>query len=411
MGVIPCKDKNVIRDLVTRYLAVANDPVMDARREQWRSVNSLRSGRPPIYMRGGRVWNEVPELELLECEDPFLRGHERGLRLELYRAGLNDDTVFTPWLTVRPVFECGGWGVSGKREQPEMAKGAWKDEYPLQTLDDIEKLREPWHGIDEERTAEHVAIMQDVCGDLITIDVNRSPAYLSFAGDISTSLGRLRGIENFMVDMYDNPDWLKRLSEFLGKGALRTHDQAEDAGDWGLTSHGNQAEPYVDELPDPKPNTNGVKRSQLWGYFAAQEFAWVSPEMHEEFLLQFQMPMMETFGLVAYGCCEDLTEKIDMLRKIPNLRRIAVTPQADVRRCSEQIGTDYTMSYRPNPADMLCCGYDEAKIERIVGDALQVFRGQSLDITLKDVDTAQCDPDRLGKWVALIHNVIDKYWD
>ena len=47
--------------------------------------------------------------------------------------------------------------------------------------------------------------------------------------------------------------------------------------------------------------------------------------MHEEFLFRYQLPIMEQAGLVAYGCCEDLTCKIDMLRQIPNLRRIAVS--------------------------------------------------------------------------------------
>ncbi len=41
-----------------------------------------------------------------------------------------------------------------------------------------------------------------------------------------------------------------------------------------------------------------------------------------------------------------------MLRQFPNLRNIVVTPRADVRRCAEQIGTDYVISWRPNPADM-----------------------------------------------------------
>ncbi|GAI58840.1 unnamed protein product [marine sediment metagenome] len=53
------------------------------------------------------------------------------------------------------------------------------------------------------------------------------------------------------------------------------------------------------------------------------------------------MMNQDKFGLVAYGCCEDLTYKVDMLRQIPNLRRIAVPPFADAAKCAEQIGRDY----------------------------------------------------------------------
>jgi len=77
------------------------------------------------------------------------------------------------------------------------------------------------------------------------------------------------------------------------------------------------------------PMVRGVTRAQLWGYMAAQEFTAVSPAMHEEFLLRYQLPILKQFGLVAYGCCEDLTKKIDMLRQLKNLRDIAVTPVAN----------------------------------------------------------------------------------
>ena len=69
------------------------------------------------------------------------------------------------------------------------------------------------------------------------------------------------------------------------------------------------------------------------------------PSDIEEFLLRYQLPILRRFGLTAYGWCEDLTHKIDMLRQIPNLRRIAVSPFAGVARCAEQIGADYALSF------------------------------------------------------------------
>ena len=72
-------------------------------------------------------------------------------------------------------------------------------------------------------------------------------------------------------------------------------------------------------------NSGPRKRKDLWGFCAAQEFTLVSPAFHEEFLLRYQRPIYEQFGLVHYGCCENLTHKIDMLRSIKNLRSIAVS--------------------------------------------------------------------------------------
>jgi hypothetical protein len=193
-------------------------------------------------------------------------------------------------------------------------------------------------------------------------------------------------------------------------GILRAHEQAEAAGDWGLGSHQNQAMPYAEELEDPAPNANGIVRRRLWGYMAAQEFAVVSPQMHEEFLLDYQLPILKSFGLAAYGCCEDLTRKIDMLRKIPNLRRIAVSPFADAPRCARQIGRDYVLSYRPSPADMVSYGLDPERIRSILTRDLEECRDTHVDVTLKDVETVQGDPGRVREWVRLTREVIDRIW-
>jgi len=209
--------------------------------------------------------------------------------------------------------------------------------------------------------------------------------------------------------MYDHPEWLHSLISFMSEGVTATHAQAEKAGDWGRSSGMNQAMPYAEELAPPKANERGVKRFELWGYMAAQEFTLISPEMHDEFLLRYQVPILEQFGLSAYGCCEDLSRKIGILRKIRNLRRIAVAPLADIERCSEAIGLDYVMSYRPNPAEMVSCGFREDRIRTMIARALEVFNGQYFDITLKDVHTCEHDPQRLKRWVQIVREEIDRH--
>jgi hypothetical protein len=128
--------------------------------------------------------------------------------------------------------------------------------------------------------------------------------------------------------------------------------------------------------------------------------------MFDEFMLQYQIPIVEKFGLAAYGCCEDLTHKIDVLRQIPNLRRIAVSPFANVERCAEQIGTEYVLSYRPSPADMVSYGFDPDRIRRILRHDLTACKGCHVDITLKDVETVQYDPERVRRWVEIARQVI-----
>jgi len=131
--------------------------------------------------------------------------------------------------------------------------------------------------------------------------------------------------------------------------------------------------------------------------------------MHDEFMYRYQMPILEHFGLVAYGCCEDLTNKIDMVRQLPNLRRIAVVPMADVAKSAELIGTDYVFSWRPNPADVMCCGFDRDRIRRIIREGMQAAKDCIVDITLKDVQTIEHEPWRLREWVRLVRDITDDY--
>ena len=399
------QDRPLLRDLAKRYVEVCNHPAQDRRRDLWRAHNSLEPTRPPIYVRS-LAWDELPQ-SLCVCEDPFLRRFEGFFRRHLFWDTLEDDSIFEPWVTVYATRTCTGWGIAGHRNRSDEPGGSFKVDYPIKALDDIDKLRMPWHEIDEEDTSRKVDRLADAIGDVITINVDRGPAYRVWTGDISTDLGYLRGIEHFMMDMTDHPQWLHRLAKFLGDGVLKTHDEAEAAGDWGLSAHVNQAMPYARELPDPAANVNGVKRNQLWGYMAAQEFTAVSPAMHEEFLLRYQLPILKKFGLVAYGCCEDLTQKIDMLRQVPNLRRIAVAPFADAARCAEQIGQDYILSYRPSPADMVSYDLDADRIRSILKSDLEACKGCHVDVTLKDVQTVQGDPSRFSRWVDITRGVID----
>ncbi|MCC7300690.1 MAG: hypothetical protein IT583_06395 [Verrucomicrobia bacterium] len=402
-------EKTLVRNLAKRYMDIATDGIQAVRRDLWRKHNSFEFSRPLVYVRAF-AWLEMPESRT-ECTDPLCKAMETFFKKELFRSNFGDDCIIEPWYTLPAIHKCSGWGVelkchfAGKLETLE----SFKIDYFLKTLEDMDALRAPFHEIDEEQTALLVEKATDLIGDIMPIDVARGPAYWGAYADISTSLGHLRGIENIMMDMYESPEELHRLLKFMSDGVLRTHDQAEAAGDIGSTSSYNQAMPYAKELLDPQPNVNGIKRKQLWNFTAAQEFTLVSPEMHDEFMLHYQMPIMSKFGLVSYGCCEDLTNKIGMLRKIPNLRRIAVSPFADVKKCAERIGRDYVISYRPNPA-LLAAGYNKENVRQSLRRDFEVLKDTVFDVTLKDIETVEKDTTRISEWVKLTREVIAEFY-
>ena len=408
-------DTAILRKLARQYLELARKPIQHERRELWSDLLSLRRTRPLVLASYG-MWNvwcrEVFGDPTLRCEDPLFRAHERNLRMAIFHDTIGDDFILEPWIGEEAVKD-GGWGRLFGVEQGLTAKpqegGAGAYRPALRDWSDMARLQPVRHRIDEEATSRKIAPLQDAIGDLVEIDVNRGPVYSGFLADISWNLTMLRGLEQMMLDMYETPRKLHALAAFLRDATLAAQDAAEAAGDYGLTSHGIQEMPYSRELEWPRPNARGRLRKHLWCFAAAQEFALVSPAMHDEFLLQYQLPCLRRFGLVAYGCCEDLTRKVDMLRQIPNLRLIAVTPRADVRRCAEQMGADYVISWRPNPTDMVCCGFDEAKIRRILREGMDACKGLHVCIHLKDIETVEGDTSRLARWVEVVRSISDDY--
>ncbi len=407
-------DLRVVRDLAKQYVALAAQPIQAERRALWTRHLSRQRTRPLVLATYG-MWNvwcrELFGDAQMRCQDAFWRGYERTLRLELFHDHIGDDFILEPWLTVGAVRKHhpdGLWGLREGRINANVEGGAWQFDPQLKEYGDLAKLVVPHHVVDEEATARNLARVREGLGDLLPINLDRGPLLRGFSADISTHFSRLRGLEQMMLDMTEAPDDLHRALAFMRDAILTAQDEAERAGDWSLTCHSNQAMTYCAELPAPQPNCFGRSRRELWAFCAAQEFTSISPRMHYDFLLQYQIPILAQFGLCAYGCCEDLTRKIDILRRIPNLRIIAVTPRADVAKSAAQIGLDYVMSWRPNPTDMVCCGFDEGVIRRILGAGFAATRGQHVHVHLKDIETVEGDTSRLARWVRLVRELGDR---
>lgn len=407
------KDKIILRDLAKQVAEIAKREKQNQRRELWRKHNSLIKTRPPVLISANAAWQEIFPNTNLKCEDPYFRGIERLLQQTIFQDSLDDDYIVEPWITVRVVFnmkkDAFRWGPEIKRIPTTEKGGAWMYDPPIKKPEDITKLESPHHVIDEDATKRNISIVRDAIGDVLEVNINRSPYFNIWRGDLSTDSAYLRGLEQVMWDMVDRPEWLHKFMQFLMEGVLTCQNEAEDKGDWQLSNGVNQGMTYSQELPDPKANSGGVKRSQLWGFVAAQEFAQISPSMHEEFLLRYQIPIIEKFGLVAYGCCEDLTQKLDMLKKIPNLRRIAITLKADVAASAKNLKRDYVLSWRPNPADVICNGFYPDRVRKILTDAMEAAKGCNIEILLKDIQTVQGKPDNLKEWVKIARDVSEKY--
>jgi len=401
-----------IRDLAKETREYARCDEMDRRRELWRHHNSLHFTHPPIYIRA-IPFDEFLDPKELVCETPFYRSLERAFLLNRYRMKLMDDYIIEPFLTVRAALKSAADGVYGvPAEMGEKIPGGAAAFAPsIINEEDIEKLQVADYEVDEKATEEEYCRLYEAVGGILDVVVDRQGLLCGmWANDISTILAKLRGLEQLMWDIYDRPEWLHRLLSFMQSKILMHMDQTEAAGGFRLINHQNQAMPYAEELRPPQANKGPVKPNELWGYMASQEFTNIGPAAFKEFMFDYQKPILERYGLTAYGCCEDLTHDIGVLKSLKNLRRIAVSPFADIKKCAEQIGGDYIVSWRPNPSSAVSFGVDEDFVRRNLRETFDIFdaNGCKFDITLKDVETVGGDENRIIRWTQIVREEIER---
>jgi len=346
-----------------------------------------------------------PHLPQLVARDRPFRGLENHLRFKLWGATIPDDTVYYPWYAMWAKMRqpsAGIWGIEKNRIYDKVSRG-WRNMPVVSEMADLGRLSATPHECLDDDTPE-IRAVRDLIGDIMPVHVRKSTVYPIWGGtDLSETAGSLLGLEELMYMLYENPELVHRLMAFTRDAVLANLDQGAAAGDWSTVENCNYGlPPDVDDLPEPKPNSHGASLKDLWFFTHAQEFEAVSPAQHEEFLLQYQMPIMARFGLVNYGCCETLDNKVDMLRQIPNLRRILMGPRADIARGCRQVGHDYVVSWRPNPA-MVASGFDAGAVRETIrsGFAAATAAGCNIEIMLKEMMTIENDISRLFNWTEI----------
>ncbi|MBC8372483.1 MAG: hypothetical protein H8E53_02735, partial [Planctomycetes bacterium] len=218
------------------------------------------------------------------------------------------------------------------------------------------------------------------------------------------TLINLRGLAQFMLDMYDHPDELHRLMEILRDGHLARLDFLETGGLLSLNNDntyvGSGGFGFTGELP--RADFDGrVRTIDMWGFCESQETVGVSPEMFEEFVFPYQVPIMERFGLNCYGCCEPLDNRWHVVKRFPRLRRVSVSPWADAEKMAEFLGADYIYSYKPTPADLARPNIDANRIRAELRRAMDIAKDCRLEVIMKDNHTLANTPSNATRWCRI----------
>lgn len=137
----------------------------------------------------------------------------------------------------------------------------------------------------------------------------------------------------------------------------------------------------------------------------------VSPQMFEEFELDYMRPLMEKCGLVYYGCCEPLDNRISLLATVPNMRKLGISPWSNVEKCAEQIGSRFVAARKPNPA-YVAVSVDTEAVVRETEETIKACLKYNCpyEFVLKDISTVSGKLENLVQWNRILQQTIDRYY-
>jgi len=399
------KESDRIRALAESVATIAREPRMTAIKKRWADVNALRKpDRAPVWCRPMGCWKEIITDDMLECTQPWLRQLELQFLKTIHKRDIGDDEPVEEYLSVGAAFPReprNTWGVDIGRHHSSEEGGAWAYDPPLKTAEDMDKLQAPSFTYCEEETVERKSRLEDLLGDILPVKLTAGPLLNVTLG---TAAAELRGLEQMMMDMIDDPAQMHRLMAHLRDANLSALDQLEATG--LITPNNNGPMTCSDPIGDTQ--TNALTAKNLWCMANSQEFDQVSPAMWQEFCLDYQKPIFERFGQVAYGCCENLTHKIDGVLSIPNLRIFVCSAWTDLAAIQDRIAQDYCIMWRQKASDVVFPD-DANQIKHDLMEGARQLRGHHYQIVLRELETLAGHPQRLHEWTQFAKEAAERY--
>jgi hypothetical protein len=413
---ITTHDRDILRRLAEQQAEIAALPIHREKAELWRRLNDRQPVRPMVWINE-IAWNEmnIDDELTLRCADPWARALEEDLRRRLYQwRHLPADMIVDDCLACPLVIRSTGFGLS---EDVDIVRtDATSDVvsrhfHPhIVNPDDVHKIQMPRVVHDCQATEERYDAMVDLFGDILPVRKTGIKGRWFAPWD---ELIRWWGVEEAMRDLVDRPEMVEAAIARLVDAYLCELDQWEAlnllARNDDNTRIGSGGYGHTADLPGTDFDPAHPRPRNLWGCATAQIFGSVSPRMHWDFALKHEMRWLERWGLTYYGCCEPLDVKMGILRRIPNLRKVSVSPWVNVPRAVKEIGPDYVMSRKPNPAVLATDVFNPDTARADLVGFLDQARGCAVEIILKDISTVRYDPRRLWEWEKIAMRVVQAY--
>lgn len=408
---ISTEQKEALRELGKRYAEIAALPQQQETIDGWRRLNGLKETRPMVRI-DQLPWDELPwgqEKMVTRKEDRLLGGQpgfwpiEGRMRRAIYAwEHFPGDGVVLPEITIAKTVRNAKIGPEWKVERQGLSQHY---EEQLTSVEEIRALETPVIEVDPELDQQRLEAVSELFDGILPVRLCGVGRHSGLWDRITT----LVSPERVLYDLIDRPEYITELVAKFVEMEQGVLDQYEAHGLLEAAPedvHCTGA--FCDELPSKDYDGAKATAKDTWTFSMAQMFSEVSPAMQEEYDIMLLKPLLDRYGLVYYGCCEPLHNKIDIVRKLDTVRKISISPWANKSIAAEAIHGDYVFSAKPNPAYVAMGGFDEALVRKDLQETVDICRHHNTpcELILKDVSTVCHDPRRLTQWERIAMEVV-----
>lgn len=380
------REKAYLRELAKKQLEYASLPEMKEKEELWYAHNVLQGKRPMVVMEEETFLGEI--IPPLKCSSKMGKWMEGKLlqTIAAYEV-TGDDKVVPDYFTVYEEIEVRPYNLDLKRRYASDGIG-YHIEPAFENVEDgllmLEESVFTFHG---DSTKDKADAAREVLDGILPVRIKNNINFWEFG--LTQKVVNLMGMENMFCSMLSEPEEFHKLMDFVLQDLIRFLRWQEKNGllflNNGNDYMGSGSYCFNQELTG---NNRQVISTDIWGHLNSQESVGLSPEMFREFILPYYCRMAKEFGLIYYGCCEPVDVFWDDgISRIPNLRKVSISPWCNEAVMSERLAhSSIIYSRKPSPNYLAVeREFDKDAFRKYIKHTLETARGCKIEFIFRDI--------------------------
>lgn len=164
----------------------------------------------------------------------------------------------------------------------------------MKTEEDVGKIQNLNLSVDIQTSREWADISQFIFDGILPV---RQAGGANIKLQIWDILSEFMGVENIYFDLADRPDFIHQIMNRMTQATLNGIHQANNLG-----------------------------------------------------LIPYAKQLAANFGMLYYGCCERLDDRLAIVQTIPNIKKISCSPWSNKENFAANLNPKIIMSNKPSPA-------------------------------------------------------------